>query len=205
MRAALQKWFRQLRSISQYGLTYTKDPFDKERFEQVGQVASEIAARLIGAEASVVEQALRLETGPPTPKLDVRAAVFDGDRVLLVREASDGAWSLPGGWLDVGESPAEAAKREVKEESGYDCTLLKLFAFLDRDKHGHPPMLLHVLKVFFVAELVGGQPQVSLETTEVGFFSLVDLPPLSTARVTREQLVRAYRHRENPDLPTEFD
>jgi ADP-ribose pyrophosphatase YjhB (NUDIX family) len=125
--------------------------------------------------------------------------------VLLVREASDGLWSLPGGWLDVGESPAEAAKREVKEESGYDCNVLKLFAFLDRDKHGHPPMLLHVLKAFFVAELAGGQAQSSIETTEVGFFDLSQLPPLSTARVTPEQLVAAHRHWKNPSLPTEFD
>jgi ADP-ribose pyrophosphatase YjhB (NUDIX family) len=205
MKAQLEQWFRRLRSIAQYGLTYTKDPFDKERFEQISTVASEIAAHLTGDDLAVVQEALRLETGPPTPKLDVRAAVFDGEKILLVRESSDGMWSLPGGWLDVGESPAEAARREVKEESGYDCAIVKLFAFLDRDKQGHPPMLLHVLKVFFVAELVGGQARSSIETTEVGFFSLSELPPLSTARVTREQIVSAYRHRADPGLATEFD
>jgi ADP-ribose pyrophosphatase YjhB (NUDIX family) len=205
MKAELQKWFRRLRSIAQYGLTYTKDPFDKERFEQISEVASEIAACLTGDHVADVGHALRLETGPPSPKLDVRAAVFDGEKIVLVRETSDGLWSLPGGWLDVGESPAEAARREVKEESGYDCKIVKLFAFLDRDKHAHPPMLLHVLKVFFVAELLGGQAQSSLETSDVGFFALDDLPPLSTARVTREQLLSAYRHRADPSLPTEFD
>jgi ADP-ribose pyrophosphatase YjhB (NUDIX family) len=199
------KWFRQLRSISQYGLTYTKDPYDRERFEAVAAVATDIARWLTGVDAPEVERALALEVGPPTPKLDVRAAVFKGDAVLLVREAGDGAWALPGGWVDTGESAARAAEREVKEESGYDCKATKLLALLDRDKHAHPKSLLHVHKLFFLCELTGGAPQTSIETTDVGFFTLGDLPPLSTARVLRAQIDAAFRHRANPLLPTDFD
>ena len=205
MKTELHQWFQRLRAISQYGLTYSKDPYDKERFEQIAEVASEIGVQLTGTDVRAVEQALSLETGPPSPKLDVRVAVFDREKVLLVREASDGLWSLPGGWVDVGEAPAEAAVREVREESGYECKILKLFALLDRNKHGHPPMLLHVLKIFFVAELVGGQARISTETTEIGFFHLSELPPLSIARVTRAQILSAQRHRVEPSLPTEFD
>src|SRR5450432_2611763 len=105
MKTELLKWFRQLKSISQYGLTYTKDPYDRERFEGVAVVANEIAARLTGAAVGEVEATLKLEAGPPTPKLDVRAAVFQGDAILLVREAADGLWSLPGGWADIDEAP----------------------------------------------------------------------------------------------------
>ncbi len=54
----------------------------------------------------------------PTPKLDVRAAVFRGDELLLVREAGDGRWSLPGGWVDLREFLGEAATREVRESPG---------------------------------------------------------------------------------------
>lgn len=199
------KWFRQLRSISHYGLTYTKDPYDRERFEALAAVATDIARGLTGADAAQIEQALALEVGPPTPKLDVRAAVFKGDAVLLVREATDGAWALPGGWVDTGESAARAAEREVKEESGYDCKATKLFALLDRDKHAHPKMLLHVYKLFFLCELTGGAPRTSLETTDVGFFTLDELPALSTARVLRTQIEAAFRHRAEPLLATEFD
>jgi ADP-ribose pyrophosphatase YjhB (NUDIX family) len=160
---------------------------------------------LTEAPPSEVERALRLEAGPPTPKLDVRAALFDGDAILLVREASDGLWSLPGGWIDIDESPARAAERETKEESGFDCKATKLIAVWDRNRHPHPPMLLHVYKLLFLCELRGGSPKLSQETTEIGFFRADALPPLSTARVLAPQIERAFRHRESPDLPTEFD
>lgn len=205
MKAELLKWFRQLKSVSQYGLTYTKDAYDRERFEAVAAVASEIATHLTGESLEQVEVTLKLEAGPPTPKLDVRAAVFQGDAILLVRESADGLWSLPGGWADIDESPARGAERETKEESGYDCRATKLIAVWDRNRHPHPPMLLHVYKLFFLCELLGGEPKLSQETTQVGFFSLENLPPLSTARVLRAQIECAFRHRAQPDLPTEFD
>jgi ADP-ribose pyrophosphatase YjhB (NUDIX family) len=205
VKTKLLKWFRQLRSISQYGLTYTKDAYDRERFEAIAAVASDIATHLTAATVGEVEATLKLEAGPPTPKLDVRAAVFQGDAILLVREAGDGLWSLPGGWMDIDESPARAAERETKEESGYDCRATKLIAVWDRNRHPHPPMLLHVYKLFFLCELFGGAPTLSHETTEVAFFPLESLPPLSTGRVLRAQIECAFRHRATPELPTEFD
>ena len=205
MKMELLKWFRQLRSISQYGLTYTKDAYDRERFASVGAVATDIATHLVGASADVVDETLQLEVGPPTPKLDVRAAVFQGEAILLVREAGDGLWSLPGGWVDIDESPSRAAERETKEESGYDCRATKLFAVWDRNRHGHPPSLLHVYKLFFLCELLGGVKALSAETTDVGFFTLESLPALSTARVLKHQIECAFRHRARPELPTEFD
>lgn len=205
METELLDWFRRLKSISQYGLTYTKDAYDRERFEAVASVADEIAIHLTGATAVDVQAQLKLEVGPPTPKLDVRAAVFQGDAILLVREAADGLWSLPGGWADVNESPARGAERETKEESGYECRATKLIAVWDRNLHAHPPMLLHVYKLVFLCELLGGEPKLSQETTAIGFFSLDDLPPLSIARVLRSQIECAFRHRAQPELPTEFD
>ncbi len=197
-------WFRKIQLISQYGLTYSKDPFDRERFEQLGELATEMAAHLTGAPLAQVARTLALETGPPTPKLDVRAAVFDGDRVLLVKEL-DGLWALPGGWIDLGESPARAAEREVKEESGYDCKATKLVAVLDRDKHAHPPMLLSVYKLMFLCELTGGAAQTSIETSAVDFFPVNALPPLSVARVLEAQIALAFEHRRDPSLATVFD
>lgn len=199
------EWFRRLRVVAQYGLTYSKDPYDLERFREVAAIADELAVRLTQQPLAAVAEALRLETGPPSPKLDVRAAVFRGDEILLVREASDGLWTLPGGWVDLGESPSEAAAREVKEESGFDCVPRKLFAVVDRNKHPHGPLLFHVYKLFFWCELLGGVETTSLETTEVAFFREDALPPLSLTRVLASQISRAFRHREQPELPTEFD
>jgi ADP-ribose pyrophosphatase YjhB (NUDIX family) len=199
------EWFRRLQVVAQYGLTYSKDPYDLERFREVAAVAEEMAARTAQLPVTVVADALRLETGPPSPKLDVRAAVFKGNEILLVREASDGNWTLPGGWIDIGESPAEAAAREVKEESGIVCAPRKLFAVVDRNKHPHGPLLFHVYKLFFLCDLIGGEATTSLETTEVGFFAEHQLPPLSRTRVLESQISRAFRHREDPTLPTDFD
>jgi ADP-ribose pyrophosphatase YjhB (NUDIX family) len=84
----------------------------------------------------------KTEVGYATPKIGVRAAVFDGERILLVRERRDGLWTVPGGWVDVGDAPSLAAIKEVKEESGYVVVVKKLAALYgqDQDKHGHPPM-----------------------------------------------------------------
>ncbi|MBV9948955.1 MAG: NUDIX hydrolase [Myxococcales bacterium] len=198
-------WFRQLRAISQYGLHYSKDPYDLERFRQVSAIASEIAARITGLPAAEVDARLALETGPPCPKLDVRAAVFREDRVLMVRETSDGLWTLPGGWVDVGESPATAAVREVREESGYECRATKLVAVIDRDRRGYPRMLLHAYKLLFLCELLGGAPATSIETSAAEFFPLGELPALSRGRVSAEEVALAFRHRDHPELPTEFE
>jgi len=140
-----------------------------------------------------------------TPKVDVRGAVFQAHRVLLVRERSDGLWTLPGGWADVGESPAEAVVREIREESGFETQVCKLVALYDRNKHAHPPMLFHVYKAFFLCDLVGGSASPSLETSEVAFFGWKDISHLSTARVTVRQIERLFAHHANRGLPTEFD
>jgi ADP-ribose pyrophosphatase YjhB (NUDIX family) len=201
----LSEWYRRLRIVAQYGLTYAKDPYDLERFREIAAITEELAAALTGELPARVREVLRLESGPPSPKLDVRSAVFRGDGILLVRETADGLWSLPGGWIDVGESPAAAAVREVKEESGFDCAATKLFAVVDWNQHSPVPQLFHVYKLFFLCELLGGEPKASLETSDAGFFPEHGLPELSLTRVSEIQIRLAFRHREAPHLPTVFD
>lgn len=148
---------------------------------------------------------LELQTGPATPKVDVRAAVFDGDAVLLIKEPDDGGWSLPGGWADVGESPAEAAAREVYEESGYRVRANRLLSVYDRDRHRHPPIPYHVYKLVFLCEIVDHDPSVAVEADGIGFFPAGSIPPLSLSRVTPAQIERLLEHHRNPGLPTDFD
>jgi len=184
---------------------FSKDPFDRERYEQVRSVAAEILASFADLDTGLISHLLRGEQGYATPKMDMRGAVFQENRVLLVREHSDGLWTLPGGWADVGESPTEAVVREIREESGFETQVQKLVALYDRNKHAHPPMLFHVYKVFFLCDLVGGSASASLETSEVAFFGWEELPPLSTARVTICQIERLFAHHTHRELPTEFD
>lgn len=144
--------------------------------------------------------------GYATPLLICRAAVFDEDhQILMVREAADGKWTLPGGWVDVGESPAESVEREVREESGYLVRASKLAAVYDKLRHEHPPTPDHAYILFFLCDLLGGEPTTSVETSEVGWFSLDRLPELSTGRVTERQIRRLAQHHRRPDLATDFD
>jgi len=133
------------------------------------------------------------------------AAVFRDDQVLLVQERSDGLWTLPGGWCDVGEAPGVAAAREVEEESGYQVRTTKLLAVYDKLRHGHPPATWHAYKLFFRCELTGGAPAASVETSAAGFFGENHLPPLSVGRVTEAQIHRMFEHARDESLPADYD
>jgi len=199
-------WSRRLQSLAQNGLTYCKDPYDEQRYNELRTIASEIMATGAGLNESVsVLEGFKLEEGYATPKIDIRAAVFRDDRILLVKERSDGLWTLPGGWADVGDSPSFAAIREVKEESGFDVVVKKLAAVYDRDKHGHPSIQHHVFKIFFLCELRGGSAAESVETSSVDFFAEGKLPPLSLTRVIESQIHHMFEHHRNPSLPASFD
>jgi ADP-ribose pyrophosphatase YjhB (NUDIX family) len=198
-------WAKRLQALAQTGLAYSKDPFDIERFKQVREIAVEIVAAHTDEQLATVRDLFMSEAGYATPKLDVRGAVFRADAILLVKERSDGRWTLPGGWIDINESPAEAVVREIFEESGYHTRAMKLLAVYDRNKHAHPPMLFHAYKIFFQCEIVGGAPSHSIETDGVGFYGLDELPDLSVARVTAAQIARLFEHYRHPEWPTDFD
>jgi len=198
-------WARRLQAIAQNGMTFSRDHFDIERYEQVRQIAAEIMAAHSDADMNVVRGLFAGQVGYATPKVDVRGAVFQGDTILLVKERSDGRWTLPGGWADVGDSPAEAVAREIVEESGYQARAVRLLALYDRNKHGHPPIPDHTYKLFFLCKLTGGAPAESAETDAVGFFAEHELPELSLTRVTPAQIARLFAHYRDPDLPADFD
>lgn len=200
------RWADTLQTIAAAGLTYSRDPFDRDRFAQVRAVAAEILARHTDLTPPAAAARLAAEAGYVTPKVDVRAAVFDAQgRVLLVQELADGRWSLPGGWADVGESPAEVAAREVREEAGLEVRPVKLVAALDKQRHPHPVQLAYAYKLFFRCELLGGTLRASHETPAVDWFRKDALPPLSLDRVVPAQLERMFAHLADPSLPTDFD
>jgi len=201
-------WARQLQSIAQVGLTFVKDPFDRERYEAIRALAAQIMAAHTGADLSRIKALFAEQSGYATPKVDVRAAVFrDDGALLMVREMTDGRWSLPGGWAEVNQSAREAVIREVREETGFDVMPRKLAAVFDRARHPHvPPRPFSVYKMFFICEITGGAARLSIETTEIGFFAQDALPSdISSQRIVPYQIERMFAHYRQPDLPTEFD
>ncbi len=200
------RWAKGLQAIAQNGLTYATDVYDKERYQAVREVAAEMVAERSESDTESVLQLFSEETGYATPKVDVRGAVFRDDAILLVREVSDGRWSLPGGWADVNVSPSEGVVREISEESGFETRVRKLAAVLDRSRHPHvPAMPYHVYNMFFISEITGGAPKPNHEIHEVGFFGEDAIPELSLGRVLPFQIERMFIHWRQPDLPTEFD
>jgi ADP-ribose pyrophosphatase YjhB (NUDIX family) len=205
--ASILQWARKVQAIAQNGLTFTQDPFDRERFEQLQQLVTVILTTELEITAGQVQGLWLGDEGYATPKVDARGAVFEADKVLLVRERSDGKWTLPGGWVDIGDAPSFAVEREIREESGYLAKAVKLAALFDKNNpaHGHPPGILHIYKLFFLCELTGGTPTLSNETDGVDFFPVTSLPPLSTGRATQSEIERLYQHHLNRGLPTDFD
>jgi ADP-ribose pyrophosphatase YjhB (NUDIX family) len=199
------EWVREMQAIAQNGLTYAKDPFDRERYEQLRRLAARVAEHCTQVPAEQLAAWFNAEGGYATPKIDVRGVVFRDGRILLVKERSDGRWTLPGGWADVGDSPREAVEREVREESGYETRATKMLAVYDRNKHDHPPFMWHVYKLFILCELVGGEAKTSIETEGVDFFAEDELPELSLTRVVEKQIRRFFEHARNPEMPTDFD
>jgi ADP-ribose pyrophosphatase YjhB (NUDIX family) len=200
-------WAKTLQAIAQNGLTFAKDGFDIERYQAVRNIAAEMLSAGSGVSIEKILTLLETEVGYATPKVDVRAAVFDqAGALLFVKERADGLWSLPGGWADPCQSAAECVVREVEEESGYQVRVVKLAAAFDRSKHPHePPFASHVYKLFFLCEIMGGSPKATLETAECAFFGPDALPPLSVTRITPGQIARLFEHHRHPELPTDFD
>ena len=201
-------WTREMQAIAQTGLAFTKDPYDRERYEMLRELASRIMAAHTDTQPDRIDALFANQSGYATPKIDVRGAAFDAQgRILMVREVMDsGRWTLPGGWADVNLTAAENAVKEVREESGFDVRVTKLAACWDRARQGHGAFPFSTFKLFYICEITGGEASASLETSEVAFFAEHELPDdLSTGRVLRPQLLRMFEHSRNTELATDFD
>jgi ADP-ribose pyrophosphatase YjhB (NUDIX family) len=193
------RWVQLLHSIGQAGLTYSTDPHDRERFEQVRELAYEMAAHQTQRPVEECRELFGGEVGYQTPKVDIRGVVFDGDRLLLVREREDGRWSVPGGWADVGHSPSEVAVKEISEEAGLETRPVRLLGVLDKVRHDHPPSAHYTYKIFIECEVTGGVVEAGMETLDAGFFAQDELPPLSQSRISADQLAWLFRTHAHPE------
>jgi ADP-ribose pyrophosphatase YjhB (NUDIX family) len=196
---------RRLLALSQTGLHFAEGEYDRDRYREVADIAAALLAAESGRDATQLKQTWFVEDGYSTPKIDVRGAIFRDDRALLVRESTDGKWTLPGGWADVNDTPRRAVEKEIEQESGFTAHAVKIAAVYDRNAHDHPPHLFHAWKIFFICDITGGEARTSYETTAVDFFPVTALPELSSGRSTAAQIRRMYEHHLHRDWPTEFD
>ncbi len=199
-------WSQRIQAIAQSGLQYSQNPFDIERFHELSRIAAEIMAVQTEADAGDVMRIFSAQEGYATPKLDVRGVVFRNKKILMVKELMDGGkWTLPGGWIEINESPAFAAERELREEAGVVVRAKKLLAVYDNNLHGHPAYPFHAYKLFFLCELISEATPDPVETSDPTWFGEKEIPELSTLRITNEEISRMFEHLRQPDLPTDFD
>ena len=198
------KWAIEIQSIAQCGLAYTKDMYDKERYEQLRNIAVEMLSYKTDISVDKIKTLFCNESGYQTPKLDTRAVIFEDEKILLVRE-KNGLWSLPGGWVDVLESIESNTIKEVKEESGLDVITKRVSAIQDRNKHNKPLYPYGVCKVFVECEVIGGEFIENIETTEIKYFSIENLPNLCEAKTTSKQIEMCFEAKNNQNWNVVFD
>lgn len=202
------KWLdfaMRIQSIAQAGLTYGKDPYDKERYQALRQIAAEMLAVKTDLPTDKVYQLFCNEVGYQTPKVDTRAAVFQDHKILLVEE-NNGTWSLPGGWCDVDQSVASNTQKEVKEETGLTVSTERLIALQDWRKHNVTNYAYGVVKIFVLCQYESGEFEDNIETIRIGYFGKDELPDkLAVEKCTKEQILMCFDAYEHPELPTLFD
>ena len=199
------QWAREIQALAQSGETYALNDWQSQRYQRLMEISAEIISEYSNYPVEPITESFKLQPGYATPKVDVRGAAFQDGKILLVKEKMDGGWTLPGGWADVGDSPALGAEREVWEESGFRVKAQKVIGVYDANRF-RPLELYHAVKLVFLCEIVGGEATISNETTEVAFFDLDEIPqPLSENRTKQRHIENAFAAHENPLIPTVFD
>ncbi|MBL7816533.1 MAG: NUDIX hydrolase [Saprospiraceae bacterium] len=197
---------KRLKNIADIGLLYAKDPYDRERYSELFDISLNLLATVTDTPLSKLSDFYLPPTDYPTPKVDVRALVLDEQKhILMARERSDGRWSLPGGWADVGLSPREIAVKEVFEETGLTVEPQHLLAVFDKKCHPHPPQGFYVYKLVILCSYVSGHLQPAHDILDAQFFSIASLPPLSENRILESQVKLVFEKAVSGDLRTYFD
>jgi ADP-ribose pyrophosphatase YjhB (NUDIX family) len=197
-------WAQEIFSLSQSGLTYSGNPYDIERYKRLQEITAEIIASQSELSKESVLYSFSMQAGYITPKVDVRGAAVQDGKILLIQERADNKWAMPGGWADLGNSPASVAEREVWEESGFRVKAEKVVAVIDANRI-EPMEFYHAYKIIFLCRLLEGEPRTSHETLAVDFFDPDHLPPLSSYRTDEKMIQEVFAHIADPGRPAAFD
>jgi ADP-ribose pyrophosphatase YjhB (NUDIX family) len=197
---------KQIQSLTEIGIHYARNDFDLKRYEEISDLCFSVLSQITEIPETQLKEKMIESDGYKTPKVDVRAVVFnDRDEFLMVKEKIDDCWSLPGGWADIGYSPSEVAEKETREEAGADVKAVRLLGILDKRCHDHPSDIYYIYKVFIECAFIGWVGSDDMETSDHGFFSPDNLPPLSTPRNTVGQMQKLFDYRNGTVTEPMFD
>lgn len=199
-------WAKELQALAQQGSYYTKDPYDRERFDSLSKLACSMLEYKTGIFHKKITSLFAEEVGYQTPKIETRAIILNTNKeILLVREKALGLWSLPGGWCDAGLGIGENCIKECQEEAGLHVHPLRLLMVENRSSHDYGPCPFEILKCYIQCEAQSGTFQENIETDAADYFSIDALPPLSKERTTEVALRQCLALIEHPEQPTLFD
>ena len=197
---------KRIQALAEIGLQFSDQTYDAERYKEIQDITFEWLEKMTEVPVKKIVPVIHENNGYKTPKVDVRAVVFnEKDEILLIREKVDGLWAMPGGWADISYSPAEVAEKECFEEAGLKVKPVKLLAVLDKQKQNMPPAFEYVYKIFLLCKILSNTVSVGSETMDVGWFEENSIPPLSTPRNTETQIKKMFQFYRGELSDTIFD
>ena len=194
-----------LRAISTMGLYYAKTEYDKERYQQILSVAFDLLANLEDRPFEAIKREFLEDNWlHMSPATGAEAVIVHEEKIMLIKRSDNGLWAVPGGLVEVGETLAEAAQRELWEETGIHGHVTKLLGIFD-SRLWHSKTKAHLFHAIFLAETTDLMPRTSIEATEIDLFGENDLPELSYGHKYRVPLLFKILRGEMPapyfDIP----
>ena len=206
MERTLFEQLKRMQALAEIGLEYCNSNYDKERYEEIQDICLEMMSRITDVPVSKILPVIQEKNGYKTPKVDVRAVVFNAEgKILMVQEKADGCWALPGGWADVGYAPSQIAEKECFEEAGLTVKASRLIAVMDKTAQQMPPEFEYVYKLFIRCEALDNRIAIGEETMNVGWFSEDDLPELSKPRNLESQILMMFQYFRGEKTVVYFD
>jgi ADP-ribose pyrophosphatase YjhB (NUDIX family) len=197
---------KRIKALADTGLVYTDEEYDRERYEELREISLQLLAKVSEKPVEGLKNFFMPVTDYPTPKVDVRALVLNEEKkILMAKEGIDGKWTLPGGWAEIGYSPSDCVVKEVKEETGLNCKVVRLLAVYDKRCHPHPPQPFYIYKLNFLCEILGGELEPGFDMEGADFFGIDKLPELSEDRILLSQIRQLYTMATEHDIQVYFD
>jgi len=197
---------KRIQTLAEIGLEFSENSFDRERYQELQKISFEMLEKMTDVPVEKIKPVMAEKNGYKTPKIDVRAVVFNEQgKILLVKEKADNRWSMPGGWSDISYSPKEVAEKECMEEAGLKVKATRLLAVMDKQKQNMPPAFEYVYKIFLLCEKQADSLSTGPETSDVDWFSENELPELSAPRNTREIIQMMFEYYRGERTKPYFD
>jgi len=197
---------KRIQTLAEIGLELSEITYDIERYQELRDISLELLEKLTDVPIEKIIPVIEEKNGYKTPKVDIRAAVFNEQgQILLIQEKVDGKWAMPGGWTDISYSPAEVAEKECQEEAGLKVKATRLLAIMDKQKQKMPPAFEYVYKIFMLCEKQDNNISTGSETSDVGWFDENKIPLLSQPRNTDKQIKMMFQYYNGEISEVYFD